>query len=125
MPKIDRQAIYDRDGGLCGFCGQSVPWEVVQLDHIQPRGLGGPTTPENLRPAHRRCNVAAGQLVVQARRAQGLASVDSAMSIRKVPPDLWYRVRKAAAAVSTPDNRVTIREVVLEAVEEWLKRKGF
>jgi hypothetical protein len=47
------------------------------------------------------------------------------VSIRKVPPDLWYRVRKAATAVSTPEQRVTIREVILEAISEWLAKRGY
>jgi hypothetical protein len=52
-----------------------------------------------------------------------MAILDSMdISIRNVPPDLWYRVRKGATAVSTPDNRVTMREVVIEALEEWLAK---
>jgi hypothetical protein len=35
--RIDSRAIYERDSGLCGFCGQHVPWEVVQLDPLSLR----------------------------------------------------------------------------------------
>ena len=70
--KIDRQAIYERDGGLCGFCGQPVPWDLLHLDHIVPRGLGGHTASDNLRVAHRKCNISAGLEVRLERARQGL-----------------------------------------------------
>lgn len=52
-----------------------------------------------------------------------LLSMD--VSVRKIPPELWYRVRRAVAVESTPIKRVTIREVILEAVEEWLGKRGY
>lgn len=55
-----RRAIYLRDGGLCGFCGEAVPISAFHLDHHPiPRLAGGPTTMDNLRLAHPRCNIAA------------------------------------------------------------------
>ena len=53
---VVRQAIYDRDKGLCGICGQPVERSKMTLDHIVPLVRGGPHTPENLQTAHRSCN---------------------------------------------------------------------
>jgi len=53
---VVRQAIYDRDKGLCGICGQPVERSKMTLDHIVPLVRGGPHTPENLQTAHRFCN---------------------------------------------------------------------
>jgi 5-methylcytosine-specific restriction endonuclease McrA len=48
-----KRAVWQRDGGRCqweldggGVCGST---HRVQLDHIVPRGRGGPSTVENLR----------------------------------------------------------------------------
>lgn len=112
MPVIDRRAIYARDGGLCGFCGQHVPMELMHLDHIQPKGLGGPTTMENLRVAHRVCNIAAGHKVVAERRRLGL------------PPDLVVirlsgDLRRRALAVARAEDR-TLTSLVVYALRRYL-----
>ncbi len=56
MAASGARCIWERDRGLCGICGQPVVLGAMQLDHIIPRSLGGPTTPENLRTAHPTCN---------------------------------------------------------------------
>jgi hypothetical protein len=95
--KIDRQAIYERDGGLCGFCGQPVLWELLHLDHITPRSLDGPTVAENLRVAHRRCNIAAGSQIRRERKRRGLpvATIGGTTTIR-IPDDVLERVKQSA-----------------------------
>lgn len=54
--KVDRRTIYERDQGLCGLCGDPVAYEVMELDHITPRMVGGSDAPDNLRVAHKVCN---------------------------------------------------------------------
>ena len=56
MPKIDRRAIYERDRGVCGICDTPVLYADMQIDHVLPRGHGGPDDPENLRATHQHCN---------------------------------------------------------------------
>lgn len=63
VPSAIRLMIYERDGWLCGFCGEEVnPQEAhnspgqATLDHILPRSLGGPDDHSNLRLLHRYCN---------------------------------------------------------------------
>lgn len=42
----------------CHYCGKRIDLDGIELtlDHIYPRALGGPTIPQNLVPACRRCN---------------------------------------------------------------------
>jgi hypothetical protein len=54
VPKIDRQAIYERDNGLCGFCLKPVRFAEFEADHYPPRALD--TSSSTLRVSHRLCN---------------------------------------------------------------------
>jgi hypothetical protein len=56
MPGIDRRAIWERDGGICGICKEPVAFEDMQLDHVLPRSFNGPDGSENLQPSHEPCN---------------------------------------------------------------------
>lgn len=68
--QVDRDEVGDRDGWLCGICGEAVdknrPWPdrfCATLDHIQPLSLGGRHAMENLRIAHLTCNAKRGARV--------------------------------------------------------------
>ena len=54
--RVDRQAIFERDGWICGICGEVVVRADATLDHIVPVARGGPYTAANLRIAHAICN---------------------------------------------------------------------
>lgn len=56
MATIDRVAIYNRDGGMCGICGEAVAFADLDVDHVIHRWRGGPSTPDNMRTTHRWCN---------------------------------------------------------------------
>ncbi len=55
-----RNNVIARDGYVCGLCGGPVDSTDVDLDHIIPASKGGPTTLDNLRVTHSRCNRARG-----------------------------------------------------------------
>lgn len=73
---FDPIAILERDGWCCQICGVKTPKKLrgtfkpnaPEVDHIVPVAKGGPTIPENLQCACRRCNAkktdgpAAGQI---------------------------------------------------------------
>jgi hypothetical protein len=55
--KVKRQQIIARDGLACRLCGGEIADESeVEIDHILPRVLGGPTEPANLQVTHKICN---------------------------------------------------------------------
>lgn len=51
-----RGALWERDQGRYGLCGQPVAYDDAVIDHIQPVAHGGLTAPENLEVAHPSCN---------------------------------------------------------------------
>ena len=49
-------ALIERDGAVCVWCGRA-PWRTdLTAEHIVPRARGGRTSPENLTVACRVCN---------------------------------------------------------------------
>jgi len=49
-------ALIERDGAACVWCGRA-PWRAdLTAEHIVPRSRGGRTSPENLTVACRMCN---------------------------------------------------------------------
>ncbi|MCW2904917.1 MAG: hypothetical protein JWO67_7182 [Streptosporangiaceae bacterium] len=60
---VDRDEIWERDGGTCQICGDPIdvtqPWPHPlsrTLDHVIPLVLGGTHEPANVQLAHARCN---------------------------------------------------------------------
>lgn len=49
----ERQAVFDRDGQICRWCGAT---EQLTIDHIHPVSYGGTNAPENLQVLCRSCN---------------------------------------------------------------------
>ena len=56
VPRLTRQAIFDRDGGICQYTGERVGLRGGNLDHVLPRHRGGRDTFENLVWAKREIN---------------------------------------------------------------------
>ena len=58
--------VIERDGPRCGRCGGRLAWSASglaadgpTLGHVTPLARGGSDALANLRPEHRRCNLAA------------------------------------------------------------------
>lgn len=66
IEKIDREALFNRDGWICWLCGQPVTIDTVSLDHVIPLSRGGAHTADNLRTAHRLCNSRKGAKIINA-----------------------------------------------------------
>lgn len=67
----ERRRIFERDEGLCQWCGVEVDWRKhwlwpyhgnspAQVDHILARSRGGQNTDDNLTLACTRCNASRG-----------------------------------------------------------------
>lgn len=54
---IDRHYIYLRDGGVCHFCGKTLKFGKMSLDHYFPHSAGGPDEVFNLVCSCKSCNV--------------------------------------------------------------------
>ena len=47
-PKVSKENIRKRDGGICQYTGEAVSWNDGNIDHVNPRDKGGKSTFENL-----------------------------------------------------------------------------
>lgn len=58
VPAELRRLVLEQSGGRCGYCRspELITGIPMDLDHIEPRSLGGSTTEENLWAACPRCN---------------------------------------------------------------------
>ena len=63
ISKKTREAVYQRYGGHCAYCGKKLEYKEFQLDHLIPRGNWGKRYTEgqiecfeNYMPSCRRCN---------------------------------------------------------------------
>lgn len=56
VDRVDTDAVFARDKGLCGICSETVDPNQWQLDHIIPLNQGGVHSYANVRVAHPKCN---------------------------------------------------------------------
>lgn len=63
IPAELRQAVFDRDGHTCVYCGDTEG--PFQADHVYPESLGGEATMENLACACKPCNVSKGSKTLE------------------------------------------------------------
>ncbi|MGF1531456.1 MAG: HNH endonuclease [Puniceicoccaceae bacterium] len=54
--KLNRKAIFERDGYRCQYCGECHEDRFLNLDHVIPRDQGGRTTWENIVTSCLTCN---------------------------------------------------------------------
>jgi 5-methylcytosine-specific restriction endonuclease McrA len=59
--RIDVGRLYHEKRGICGWCGERVPFDVFTVDHIRPLSKGGPHLIWNLQVAHAGCNASKGR----------------------------------------------------------------
>lgn len=53
---VDAFAVYERDEGICGICGDPVPRDEFHVDHVIPLVRGGEHSYSNVQVAHPSCN---------------------------------------------------------------------
>ena len=56
LTKAERQAVYDKCGGHCAYCGCKITMKQMQVDHVQPISINGDDSLDNMLPACRSCN---------------------------------------------------------------------
>jgi len=73
--RFSRYNIYARDKCTCQYCGQRLPREELNLDHVIPRSLGGSSAWENVVCSCQSCN----------RRKGGGTPQESGMALLRRP----------------------------------------
>ncbi len=58
--RFSRRNLFARDDHRCQYCGETVPYSQLSLDHVLPRSRGGATTWENVVTSCKPCNTAKG-----------------------------------------------------------------
>jgi 5-methylcytosine-specific restriction endonuclease McrA len=53
---VDHRIVFDRDGGICGICGDPVDPANFHIDHVVPIARGGEHSYANAQIAHPACN---------------------------------------------------------------------
>ena len=48
LRRASRQALYDRAGGKCEYCGREIECRGMQLHHVVPVSMNGTNNPHNL-----------------------------------------------------------------------------
>ena len=48
LRRASRQALYDRAGGKCEYCGREIEYRGMQLHHVVPVSMNGTNNPHNL-----------------------------------------------------------------------------
>lgn len=89
-PAPTRQAIFDRDGGICQYSGRKISWREGNLDHVLPRSRGGRNTFENLVWSDKRINSIKSD---RTPKEAGLNLIRKPLSPKTVP--VSYRFREA------------------------------
>ncbi|PTY08428.1 HNH endonuclease [Opitutaceae bacterium EW11] len=95
VPRVTRQAVFERDGGVCQYTGEHVGKSGGNLDHVVPRDRGGKDTFENLVWAKKEINsLKANRLPHEAglrllRRPKAPAPLPAAAAIREPKHPDW------------------------------------
>ena len=48
LRRASREALYDRAGGKCEYCGREIEYRGMQLHHVVPVSMNGTNNPHNL-----------------------------------------------------------------------------
>jgi 5-methylcytosine-specific restriction endonuclease McrA len=66
IERVSYRRIVERDGMVCHLCGNAVATHELSYDHIVPISRGGRHAEDNIKVAHRLCNVRRGNKLLAA-----------------------------------------------------------
>ncbi len=91
--KAQRRVVYHRDGGLCMYCGDAIPYKDSTLDHVHPKSRGGDDGYTNIVLSCKVCNTSKNDRTLQ----------EAGLSLLAVP----YVPNPAARMILTGRNILT------------------
>lgn len=72
MKKSTREEVWKKYNCKCAYCGEDLPLNKMQVDHIYPKYKGGKDEIENYNPSCRQCNFYKSDFTLDAFRNQML-----------------------------------------------------
>jgi len=63
--KLNKQTLYERDGGICQYSGRRLSYRNATIDHILPRSRGGIHAWDNVVISHRDVNHKKGSMTLE------------------------------------------------------------
>lgn len=57
FPQETRMSVYNQSEGRCVYCGRSIPFDEMTIDHIVPLSKGGTNYEKNLQCCCKECNL--------------------------------------------------------------------
>jgi 5-methylcytosine-specific restriction endonuclease McrA len=64
-PRFRKNVLFNRDNWQCQYCGTSLDWHTITIDHVTPRCRGGATSWKNCVASCKRCNAKKGARTLQ------------------------------------------------------------
>lgn len=65
VSKAKRKRVYERDKGICAYCGKHVPFHGFHIDHVIPLAKGGNNEDSNLVVSCPSCNLHKGTKIIE------------------------------------------------------------
>lgn len=110
-----RRRVWERDQGICHLCGDPVPFEAMEADHLIRPVDGGTNEDSNLRAAHRYCN--------RARGGREVRHIHRARSV--VVTTIRTSVEDRQRADATAAKRgLSLNTLIVEALRKEVERDG-
>lgn len=104
IPKKVRQAVYDKYGGRCAYCGEPLQYKDMQVDHlVSVMYRNGSDDMSNLMPSCRLCNFYKGTDTVEQFRAN-LAEIPRRLAEHKQHRVIYNLAKKHGMVVETGSN---------------------
>lgn len=101
LTKAQRLRVYNMYGGRCAYCGRSIRYEDMQVDHMVPLHNGGEDNEKNYAPACRMCNYYKSTYTVEKLREQ------LGMLQERLRKDYIYRLALQYGLVREAENKIT------------------
>jgi 5-methylcytosine-specific restriction endonuclease McrA len=101
ISKATRKEVWFKYNGRCAYCGKSVPFDEMEIDHMYPISMGGEDSYKNYMPACHDCNCFKSAMTVEGFRDR-LMAIQSQMNKNPL-----YRLGVAHGLIENKPNHVT------------------